>query len=636
MERNYWSRTFSRRLTRRRAITATGTMAAGAAFLIACGGDDEEPAAGGGTEATGATGGGAAGGTGGGTSGLLTQPTYVGPAEAKRGGVFKSFLQGSFDSFDPMSGQRGLNDVADKVMSSLFTEVPGKLENSGHELQGDLVDSWEIAPDGMHATIKLRRGAKWHNVDPVNGREFDSEDVVASFDRYKEFGNLGSSIFRERGPGGFVSSYSASDASTVVVDFAQPLAWALSWFAPFGGYTSTLMIIPKETDNGFDGDQKMIGTGPFYVEDYQSSVGVTLLRNTEYWDPDWALVDEIQMPIVPEYSALQAQLKAGAIHFTTNDPARIVRATDMLVTMKDQPELLLYQGPRDVGTSVITFGTQTNIGGKNPYADERVRQAFSRAYDRELDNDVQYNIKEFEDAGLPVESFWNSHLAQRPDYAGGGWALDPRDEEFGENAEFFQYNLEEAKKLLSAAGYEDGFEVEFRYPHAPAYDQQTRVEPLFFYLQDLGLTVKQVAMTDYTQDYIPNNRDASGQYPGIGYHSVTGGIPSAVDPTAAIVAEHHPNAGVTFHGYNDGKGDPDLVAILEKAMVEQDAEARKALNHEAQRYLGRAMWNLIEAGGATSFVAAWPAVGNYRVWNASPSTWRYYQLFIDDSKAPHA
>ena len=70
-------------------------------------------------------------------------------------------MQGSFDSFDPMSGQRGLNDVADKVMSSLFTEKPANLELSGHVLQGDLADSWEITPDGTQATIKLRQGAKW-------------------------------------------------------------------------------------------------------------------------------------------------------------------------------------------------------------------------------------------------------------------------------------------------------------------------------------------------------------------------------------------------------------------------------------------------------------------------------------------
>src|SRR5690606_30046451 len=145
-----------------------------------------------------------------------------------------------------------------------------------------------------------------------------------------------------------------------------------------------------------------------------------------------------------EYAARQAQLKAGRIHFTSNDPARIVRATDMLVVLQDQKDLLLYQGPRDVGTSVLTFGVEPFLDGVNPFEDERVRQAISLAYDRNLDNDVQYNVEEFRNAGLPVETFWNSHLAQREDYAGGGWALDPRDEAFGPNGKYFQYDVEEA------------------------------------------------------------------------------------------------------------------------------------------------------------------------------------------------
>jgi peptide/nickel transport system substrate-binding protein len=623
--------------------------------LAACGGDDDDSGSTGasptatssssgstGGSATGATGGGSTGSTGGGTtgatsSGLTTKPVYTAPAQAKRGGTFRDFAQGAVESIDPYSGQRGLNDVADKVFSSLFTEKPGKLEDSGHVLQGDLVDSWEMTPDGLQATLKLRQGVKWHNIDPVNGRAFDASDVVASMDRYKEIGNLGSLIFRERGAAGFVSDYSSPDDSTVIVNFAEPLAWALSWFAPFGGYTSTFMIVSREAANGeFNADQQMIGTGPFYLKEYDPSIRFVLQRHEEYWDPDWALVDTIEMPIVPEYATLQAQLKAGNIYWG-RDP-RIVRPTDMLQVLDDQKDLLLYEGPRAVGTSVLTYGVEPFLEDDtvNPFADERVRQAFSLAYDRDLDIEVQYNAKDFADAGLDVTTWWNSHLAQRPDFSGGGWVLDPRDSDFGENAKYFMLDVEEAKSLLSAAGFPDGFEVPFRYPAAPAFSRQTRVEPLFYYLQQIGLSVKQEAMEDYIQDYIPHNRDAGGQYPGVGFHSVTAGIPSSVDPTAALVAEHHPDSGVTFHGYNGGKGDPEIVSLLSKAKTEQDIEVRKQLNHDVQRLLGKSQWCMIESGAASGFHVIYPAVGNARVFNSAPTTWNYYQLFIDDTKKPLA
>ena len=651
MATNYWDRVLSRRVTRRRAVLGTGALTASTAFLIACGSDDDDGGAS--TGSTGATGSGATGGgatgatgggstgasgggsTGGGTSGLVTSPTYTAPAQAKRGGTFRNFAQG-VESIDPYSGQRGLNDVMDKVFSSLFTEEPGKLEESQHVLQGDLVESWETSPDSLQATLKLRQGVKWHNVDPVNGRNFDASDVLSSLDRYKEIGNLGSLIFRDKGAAGFVTDYSATDDSTVVVSFAEPLAWALSWFAPFGGYTSTFMIVSREAaNNDFNPDQVAIGTGPFYVDEYDPSVRFVLKRNPEYWDPDWALIDTVEMPIVPEYATRQAQLKAGNIYWGRDN--RIIRPTDMLQTLSDQSQLLLYEGPRVVGTSVLTYGIEPFLEGNvNPFEDERVRQAIAHGYDRDLDIDVQYNAKEFADAGLDVTTWWNSHLAQRPDFSGGGWVLDPRDSEFGENAKYYQYDVEEAKALLSAAGYPDGFELEFRYPAAQAYDQSSRVEPLFFYLQEIGLTVVQNAMTDYIQDYIPHNRDAGGKYPGVGFHSVTASIPSSVDPTAALVAEHHPDSGVTFHGYNGGKGDPQLVEILGKAKSELDVEARKQLNHEAQRWLGKAQWCMIEAGAASGFHLVWPAVANARVWNSAPSTWQYYQLWIDETKAPLA
>ncbi len=538
-------------------------------------------------------------------------------------------------NIDPISGQAGLNDVADRVMSSLFTETPGKLERSGHVIQGDLVESWEVSGDGLQATLKLRKDAKWHDVAPVSGRAFDSSDVLAAFKRYGSIGALGSTIFKEVSGTGFVDSYNAPDASTVVINFAEALAWGLNWFAPFGGYIATLLMTPREADNGFDQAQTMIGIGPFYVSEYEPSVRLDLKRNPEYWDPDWALLDEIKMPILPEYATRQAAYKAGDIHWA-RETRNVVRPTDVLSVMSDQSKLNLHQGSLGNTGSTLTYGTQTLVDGKNPFEDERVRQAISKSYDRDLDNDVQFNVEEFKEAGLPVETLWNSHLAQRDSFAGGGWVLDPRSAEMGENGKYFQYDVAEGKKLLAAAGYPDGFEVGFRYPHASAFSRETRVEPLFGFVQSLGINVVQNPQTDYTGEYIPENRDASGAYPGIAYHSITGGIPSQVDPSAAIVAEHHPQAGVTFHGYNNGQGDSALVEILNKMKSELDPDARKTLNHEAQRYLAKAQWNMLEAGSATSYVSAWPAVGNFRVWNAAPSTWRTYQIFIDDSKAPHA
>jgi hypothetical protein len=116
------------------------------------------------------------------------------------------------------------------------------------------------------------------------------------------------------------------------------------------------------------------------------------------------------------------------------------------------------------------------------------------------------------------------------------------------------------------------------------------------------------------------------------------GIPSVVSPTSALVAEHWPASGVTFHGYDvngkgDKSGDPGLISILSKARVERDVEARKKLVLDAQRYLGKAMHSLVLPGGATGFQLAWPAVQNFYVWHGV-QPWEKYQIWLDETKAP--
>ena len=634
MQSSYWTKTLNRRISRRRALKIGGASAAAAAFLAACGGDDDDGGSGGGT-----TGGGTTGGTttgaptpagGATTSGLLTEPadTFSG---AKRGGRLVDFTTAEPRSLDPIQPLADLNNVIAETMQTLITEKPGKLEVSKYELTGAVADNWEATADQL--TFHIREGAKWHNIEPVSGREIDAEDVIYSLNKHAELSPLASLVWQSRG--GFAGTPSAPDARTVVIPLSIPLAYAVNWFAAFGSYTGQVMMYPKEADGGYDPGQKIIGSGPWYISEHEPSVSFTFTRFAEYWDQDFALLDEIFMPILPDYAARQVQLEAGQIHFGRggND---IVRPTDILNIKNGTPELEMYVAGTQPATSVMTFGFQ----GADPFKDERVRQAISMAFDRDLDIDVRSNVLELQDAGLPVNGYWNTHLGARDAYRAAGWWLDPQSSEFGENAKYFQYNLPEAKKLLSAANLASP-DIKFAYPNAQQFDRANVVQPYFFYLQELGLNVIDGGQQDYTGVYIPDNRDAAGEFEGLAYHSVTGTIPSVLDPTSALVAEHLPSSGVTFHGYSLGggggrTGDPPLIELLEKARIEMDNEARKALVHEAQQYLAKAMWSLMEPGQADSFMLSWPAVKNQRVYDSACQNWEKYQMWIDDTLPPFA
>src|SRR5436190_16967888 len=76
MQSNYWSSMTSNRLSRRRALQATGAGVLGAAFLAACGGSDDN-----GSKSSGST-------AKKDTSGLLANPTND-SAQRKRGGELR-------------------------------------------------------------------------------------------------------------------------------------------------------------------------------------------------------------------------------------------------------------------------------------------------------------------------------------------------------------------------------------------------------------------------------------------------------------------------------------------------------------------------------------------------------------------
>src|SRR5205823_5645580 len=144
----------------------------------------------------------------------------------------------------------------------------------------------------------------------------------------------------------------------------------------FGSLTGNLVMMPKEAESAYDTRNTMIGTGPFELSAVEPSVRYQVKRNPEYWDAGSYYFDQIDMPIVSEYSNRLAQLKAGGVHRLIGEASL---ARDILVTKKDQPQLGIYQTDFAAPGTVLVFGQLP--AGKSPFLDERVRQAMSMALD---------------------------------------------------------------------------------------------------------------------------------------------------------------------------------------------------------------------------------------------------------------
>ena len=109
----------------------------GAAFLAACGGSDS------------GSGGSSGGGDKGGSSAVNKPEDTL--KEAKRGGTIKDRTFGDVSTQDPFTPNNTLNAIEGQVYSSLVKFKPGYLKlPSEQELIGDLAESWETSPDGLH------------------------------------------------------------------------------------------------------------------------------------------------------------------------------------------------------------------------------------------------------------------------------------------------------------------------------------------------------------------------------------------------------------------------------------------------------------------------------------------------------
>ena len=640
---NYWSKFGERRVSRRRAIAATGATGFAAAFLAACGGDDEtaSPSTGGSTSTSTTSTGSTTGSTGstgstGGENSLIAQPQDT-TAQAKRGGVAKWFSPSEPAHFDTNVGLSPLNTPNNLVTSLLVMEKPGMLTSPEYsDVLPDLAESWEWSPDGLQLTMKIRDGVKWHNKAPVSGRALDVDDILFSWQRFEAKAQGRANLANSVNPNAPVVNVEATDANTVVFTLKDPVVYFLSMLTP--NQTGSFQMFPKEADTGYDPRQNLIGTGPFVMANYQSSQSMTFEKNPDYWDiANTPFVDTVEYPFITEYAQQLSQLKAGNIYSLFGTTGSGLRPDDILVTKSDVPDLSLYViSPTGFNPGVaLQFGTQPTEANV-AFKDERVRQAFSMAHDRETYIDVFSNVSKFVDEGLPVETYWFTATGAAP-----GWRIDPRDSEFGENAKYFQYNVEEARKLMDAAGYGDGLDIIANYiqgtelnTNGRPYHQQ--IEVRIQMLSDIGVTATP-NLLDYTQQYVPQYITKAGAFDGILFRI---GVAASNDPVVWAEWRYKTKAGDGWIGFDaagtgDGSGDPEVDDLINKARRERDIEARKALIGDLQRYLGGKQYAVIEPGVADTFDLSWPALANHRVYNGDrrthAATW-----WIDETKAPFA
>jgi len=304
---------------------------------------------------------------------------------------------------------------------------------------GLIAESWEVPKPGT-IVYHIRKGIRWHNKPPVNGRELDAHDVVFGLNYLMD----GKGIFRRRKPD--IISLKATDKWTVVVECkpgtAQNVHHALGTYSP---------IMPREMieqKKDMRDWKNSIGTGPFILTDYVSGNQATFKRNPDYWQkdplhPDNPLpyIDSIRRVFISDVSTQLAAMRSGKVD--TFPFVSRVTWDDAEQLMKSNPELKWRNIPP--GHGGVAFAGKATVP---PYNDIRVRQALMLAIDHEAIAKDYYSGKAHV-LPWPIPNVPNYRDVYRPP---GEFPQTVKD--------LFGYNPEKAKKLLAQAGYPKGFKTE--------------------------------------------------------------------------------------------------------------------------------------------------------------------------------
>ncbi len=339
MASEYWDKMRKRRVGRRRVL-ATGAMGAAGAALAAtvgCGDDDDDDS--GGTPAAG----------GGSPSGGTASERFP---NARRSPKLISVINDPPQTLDFHSTETpGSHQAAAQAYNGLIYRIEDSPGHFSH-LEPELAEEWEQVDD-LTLILHLRKGVRFQNVDPVNGREFGAEDVKYNIERMRGEHPVGSQVsgeFRMRDMFAPIEKMEVMDQNTLRLTTSFPFAPLINDLS-----FSWVQMIPRELVEA-KGDRNVLtwaaGTGPWILDGYDTlgdGGKVRYVINPDYWKPGQPFFDTFDLPIVTARETIQAMFLNDE-----TDLSYSIDATTTLSLRENKPDITLIDIPGFAAASRCT------------------------------------------------------------------------------------------------------------------------------------------------------------------------------------------------------------------------------------------------------------------------------------------
>lgn len=340
--------------------------------------------------------------------------------------------EGSPSSFNPQIFTDGTSSNAASM--TLYNRLV-EFETGTTKIVPGLATSWEISKDKKVYTFTLRKGVKFHTTKYFTPtRDFNATDVLFSIQRQKDkthpFHNVSGGqyeYFNGMEMGELITSVVALDPYKVQITLSHPEApflanMAMSFMSILSSEYADKLAKEGKKENI---DNFPVGTGPFVFQSYAKDSVIRYSAHKGFWGQR-GNIDNLVFAITPDANVRSQKLKTGECNFV-NEPA----PAD-LKDLEKNPKLTIMQ---DAGLNVgyLSFNVT-----KKPFDNALVRKAISLALNKKLYIDAIY--------------LGNAMPAKNP--------LPPTIWSYNKSIPDDRYNVEEAKKLLTKAGYPNGFDTE--------------------------------------------------------------------------------------------------------------------------------------------------------------------------------
>lgn len=475
---------------------------------------------------------------------LLSAAIGLQPATAK---TFKWANDGDVGAMDPDTRQE---TVQLSFLGNIFEPLIRR--DRDLKLEPALAVKWEHTSPNVW-TFHLRPNVKFQD-----GTPFTADDVVFSLKRLQSKSSVMKATM------GMVKDARAIDPMTVEFETLTP-------DPIFPQEQTNLMIMSKAWCEKHNATEPVViggtadnyavhnanGTGPYQPVSREPDRRTVVEKNPTWWDHNSSNADKVEFDVIGNASTRVAALLSGEMDMIYTVPPQDIKRIEASPDLKvvEHPELrTIFLGMNQSRSELPT----SNIKGKNPFQDLRVRQAFVAAIDEDA-------IAKRVMLGLAHPSY----MMWGPGVNGYNAKLDVRP----------KYDPAEAKKLLAEAGYPDGFKLGMDCPNDRYVMDEQICTAIVSMLARVGVKVDLNAQ-EKAKYFL---KTQAPKYDTDFY--LLGWTPATYDANNALFALLGTRNGTRGEVNAEGYSNPKMDALIAQISVEPDEEKRDELIDQAAKLI---------------------------------------------------